>query len=114
MPTMPTSSPCPVQIRLAIPWLPRPGEDEPGARWRIHPVAQEEARVGRLVVPDVLPGYAEPVLRVVHEGVQPVIGRDCGRVDPQLAVVRRPPDPLLPPVAQDVRTQARRRLRPVV
>ena len=38
----------------------------------LHALAEEEARVRRLVVGDVLPGHAEAVLRIVHQRVEAV------------------------------------------
>ncbi len=88
-------------------------EDPESGRSR-HALAQVEPGLGRLVVSDVLPRHRQAVLAVVHQGRQPVLGRDLGRVDPQLLVVDGAPDDLFPPVAEDVGAEARGGLRPVV
>ena len=72
-----------------------PHLDDVRARRPLHPFADEEARVRRLVVGDVLPRDAQAVLRVVHEGVEALRGRGGRRVDAQLLVVGRAPDDLL-------------------
>ena len=76
-----------------------------GARRRFHPVAEVKARLRRLVVADILPGHAQPVLRVVHQSVKAVCGRDRRRVDAQFLVVGRPPDDFFAPVAENIRAK---------
>ena len=42
------------------------------------------AEVGRLVVAAVLPCYGHAILTVLHQSVDPVVGRDGGREDEQI------------------------------
>src|SRR5690606_37884039 len=84
-------------------------------RWRIgHARADVEARVGRLVVGDVLPGDRRAVLGIVHQGVDAALGEVGRGVDPQRRVVRLAPDDLFAPVAEQIRGEGRGRLGAVV
>src|SRR6266545_7135329 len=84
------------------------------SRRRFHAFAQVEARMRGLVVADVLPRDGETVLRVVHQGTEPMLRRDGGGVDAQLLVVGGAPDDFLTPVPEQVRAQAGRGFAPVV
>ena len=46
-------------------------------RRRCHPFPQVETGLSGLIVSDILPGHAQPVLGIMHEGIQAVLG---GRV----------------------------------
>ena len=59
----------------------------------------------RLVVGDVLPRDAQPVLRVVHQRIEPMLGWNGGRINPQFLVVGRAPDHFFAPVAENVSAQ---------
>ena len=89
------------------------GHDRGPRRLR-HAVSQVKAGLRGLIVAHVLVGHAQPVDRVVHQGVEAVGRRDRRRVDPQLLAVRRSPDDLLSPVAEDVGAETRGRLRGIV
>ena len=77
-------------------------------RWNrrsCHVVAKEEACVRRLVIDHVLPSNAEPILRVLHECVQPMFCRNRSRVNTQGLAIGRSHDDLFTPVTNDVANQ---------
>jgi len=56
---------CPVHLD-ASDCLALADEVDIGARWRCHPVAEEESRMWWLVIDHVLPGDCQPVLRALY------------------------------------------------
>src|SRR5262249_7987576 len=79
-----------------------------------HAFAHKKARMRRLVIGDVLPRDAQPILGVVHQRIEPTPGRNGGRINPQFLVVGRAPDHFLAPITQNVGAQRGRGLRAVV
>ena len=64
----------------------------------------------RLVVGDVLPGDGQAILRIVHQGVEPVRRRQRRGVNAQLLAVVGAPDDFLAPVAEKIGAERRRGL----
>lgn len=73
--------------------------------WR-HALTQVESRVGRLIVPDVLPCDSQSICRVLHQRDKAVRRWFGSGKDVKFPVICGAPDDFLPPVAQDVRTKA--------
>ena len=61
----------------------------------------------RRVVHHVLPGDPQPVLRIVHEGMEAVLGRDRRGVESQRFTVGSRDEHLLAPVAENVSHETR-------
>jgi hypothetical protein len=76
-------------------------------RRRLHAFAQKETWVRRLIVGDVLPGDGKAILRVVHEGVDAVLGGDGGGIDAHGFVVLGAEHDFFAPVAENVAAEAR-------
>ena len=61
-----------------------------------------EAGVRWFVVNDVLPRNGQAVLRIVHQGVEPVLGRNGRGVEAEGLAIGRGHDDFFAPVAEDV------------
>lgn len=74
---------------------------------RRHALTQVESRVGRLIVPCVLPCDSQSICRVLHQRDKAVRRWFRSDEDVKFPIICGAPDDFLPPVAQDVRTKAR-------
>ena len=70
--------------------------------------------MGRLIIGYVLPGDAETIDRVVHEGAESVPGWNCGGEDAQFFVVASSGDDFLPPITEYIGAKDRVGFRSVV
>ena len=64
----------------------------------------------RLIVRNVLSSYLIPILWVMHQGSNPVIRIISGRINPYRFSIRSTYNQFFPPVAKQIRRQARRSL----
>src|SRR6187551_982652 len=89
-------------------------DGDPRGGRRGHATADLEAGVRGLVVGGLLGRDLHPVLRIVHQRIDAASGGVGGRVDAKSAAVRRAPDDLFAPIAEQIGGQRGCRLRAVV
>src|SRR5262249_49652761 len=85
-----------------------PDEISAGDRrhWRReHVLTNEETRMWRLVIPPVFPSDGTAILRVVHQRIEAIRGKNCRGVDAEIEIVRSAPNDLLAPIAEKIGAQ---------
>src|SRR5699024_6692467 len=80
----------------------------------LHILSDIETWMRWLVICHILPGDTHPIHRILHERLKAVFCRSCSRVNTQLLTILGSPNHFFSPVAQQVGTQSRRSLGPVI